>query len=84
MSKCFFFVEKTCGLGLFKGRPGESDCNSCNQYQGEPRGLGDKIHKVLQSTGVDAAAKAISKTTGKPCRCGKRRASLNKMFPSKD
>jgi hypothetical protein len=69
-----------CAIGLFKGQPYPSDCESCDQYSGPSRGLGDTVAKALKVTGVE---KIVKKVKG-DCGCGKRRASLNKAFPSKD
>ena len=44
------------------------------------RGLGDTIHKFTTKTGI---AKIVDKATGGGCGCGKRRETLNSMFPYK-
>ena len=49
----------------------------------EPRGLGDKIENFTKATGIKAAVDGISRVTGVPCGCNKRKSILNKMFPSK-
>lgn len=45
------------------------------------KGLGDTIHKVTKATGIKKAVDTVSKATGKPCGCAKRRDTLNRMFP---
>ena len=49
----------------------------------EPRGLGDKIENFTKATGIKSAVYGISRATGVPCGCNKRKSILNKMFPSK-
>tara|TARA_R100001510_G_scaffold57587_1_gene66296 strand:+ start:143 stop:298 length:156 start_codon:yes stop_codon:yes gene_type:complete len=45
------------------------------------RGLGDSIEKITKATGIKAAVDAVSKITKKPCGCGQRRDTLNRVFP---
>jgi len=45
------------------------------------RGLGDVVESFTKKTGIKKAVGAVERVTEKPCGCGKRRASLNKMFP---
>lgn len=47
------------------------------------KGLGDTIEAVTTATGVKQVVGAISRVTGRPCGCSKRRDKLNKMFPYK-
>jgi len=47
------------------------------------QGLGDKIEKFTKATGIKAAVDGISRVTGVPCGCNKRKSVLNKMFPSR-
>ncbi len=47
------------------------------------RGLGDKIENFTKATGIKSAVDTMSKATGVPCGCNKRKSILNKMFPSK-
>jgi hypothetical protein len=47
------------------------------------KGLGDSVEKITTATGVKAVVDALSKTTGKPCGCAKRKDTLNRMFPYK-
>lgn len=42
------------------------------------KGLGDTIHKVLESTGISVGVKWI---WGKDCGCEERRRKLNELFP---
>tara|TARA_R110001592_G_scaffold38421_1_gene126687 strand:+ start:125 stop:394 length:270 start_codon:yes stop_codon:yes gene_type:complete len=81
---CKQFVpdRSLCLIGNFNSRPSPDDCASCSDYQGKDRGLGDKVSRVLESTGVARVARAWSPKGS--CGCGKRRAALNKAFPSKE
>ena len=49
----------------------------------KPRGLGDRIENITKATGIKKAVDIISKATGVPCGCNKRKTILNRMFPSK-
>ena len=42
-----------------------------------PNGLGDRVEKVLQTVGI--TPERVSKLTGKPCNCSKRKKALNKL-----
>lgn len=44
-----------------------------------PQGLGDKVEKVLEATGIAAVAKFIA---GEDCGCDERKAKLNELFPT--
>ena len=56
-------------------------CDTCDQYRGPSRGLGDAVAKVAQATGVAAVVKAVA---GDGCGCGKRRAALNRKVPFRE
>lgn len=56
-------------------------CETCDQYRGPSRGLGDVVAKVAQATGVAAVVKTVA---GDGCGCGKRRAALNRAVPFKE
>ncbi len=45
------------------------------------RGLGDTIEKFTKATGIKAVVDKVSEATGKPCGCGQRRDTLNRVFP---
>mgnify|MGYP003140937047 FL=1 len=45
------------------------------------RGFGDTVEKVAKAIGADKVAKAYEKATGNDCGCGKRRDTLNRVFP---
>ena len=45
------------------------------------RGLGDTIEKFTKATGIKKAVDTVAKATGKDCGCGKRRDTLNRIFP---
>ena len=47
----------------------------------EPKGLGDKIENFTKATGIKSAVDGISRATGVPGGCIKRKSILNKMFP---
>ena len=84
MSDCKYYQKDNsmCLLGLFNTSPSEEDCKSCNKYNGVDRGLGDRVSRLLKSTGVETAVTKLS--GGRDCGCSKRRAALNKSFPTKD
>ena len=46
-----------------------------------PRGLGDSIDKITKATGIKKVVEAVNKVTGKDCGCGKRKETLNRLFP---
>ncbi len=45
------------------------------------KGLGDSIEKFTTATGIKKVVDTVSKATGKPCGCGKRKDTLNRVFP---
>ena len=46
------------------------------------RGLGDTIEKVAKATGIKKMVEGVTKAVGKKdCGCGKRRDTLNRIFP---
>jgi|TARA_R110002050_G_scaffold3258_11_gene17320 hypothetical protein len=48
------------------------------------KGLGDTIAKMTKATGLDKVADTMAKAVGKEdCGCGKRRDTLNRVFPYK-
>ena len=46
-----------------------------------PTGLGDSVENFTKATGIKKVVDKISKATGKPCGCGQRKDTLNRMFP---
>jgi|TARA_R110001592_G_scaffold119543_2_gene322728 hypothetical protein len=52
-----------------------------NMSDNRPRGLGDSIEKITKATGIKKVVEAVNKVTGKDCGCGKRKDSLNRLFP---
>ena len=45
-------------------------------------GLGDTIAKITHATGLDKVADKVAKMAGKEdCGCGRRRKTLNEIFP---
>lgn len=73
---CSNWNGERCTLDLFGGRPSPGVCDACDDYAGPPRGLGDRIERVLAATGIAAAVKA---TTGGGCGCSRRRTALNRL-----
>lgn len=49
--------------------------------QMKPKGLGDTVEKFTKATGIKKVVDAVAKTTGKDCGCGKRKDTLNRIFP---
>ena len=48
------------------------------------QGLGDSIEKFTKATGIKTVAQATARLVGKKdCGCGKRKETLNKVFPYK-
>ena len=45
------------------------------------RGLGDTVEKFTKATGIKAVVDKVAKATGKDCGCGKRKDTLNRVFP---
>ena len=84
MSDCVYKIGEFCMMGMYDGKPTESDCKSCDSYSGADRGLGDKVDRIAAKTGIKSLAAFVEKKTGKPCGCGKRRTKLNEMFPTKE
>lgn len=54
------------------------------RFQGKVRGLGDRVAKLTELTGINKLVKAAAKAAGKDCGCAKRQAALNKKFPKKN
>ena len=50
-------------------------------YMTKSKGLGDTIEKITKVTGIKKVVDTVAKATGKDCGCGKRKESMNKMFP---
>ena len=45
------------------------------------RGFGDTVAKFTKATGIKKVVDTVSKAVGKDCGCGKRKETLNKLFP---
>jgi hypothetical protein len=45
------------------------------------KGLGDSIEKITTATGIKKVVDTVSKVTKTDCGCGKRKDTLNRMFP---
>jgi hypothetical protein len=48
------------------------------------KGLGDTIEKITKATGIKKVVDAVSEATETDCGCGKRRDTLNRVFPYKN
>jgi len=81
VNRCTFFDEAHgCGLNLVEGIPSQSDCDSCSEYAGPSRGLGDKVYKITKAVGIEKVKRKLKSN----CGCQKRRETLNRKFPTKD
>ena len=45
------------------------------------KGLGDTVAKFTKATGIKKVVDTVSKITKKPCNCGERQDTLNRLFP---
>ena len=45
------------------------------------KGLGDSIEKITKATGIKKIVDTVNKITKKPCNCGERKDTLNRLFP---
>ena len=45
------------------------------------KGLGDSIEKITKATGIKKEVDKVAKATGKDRGCGKRKETLNRLFP---
>lgn len=45
------------------------------------KGLGDTIEKITTATGIKKVVDTVAKVTGRDCGCGKRKDTLNRVFP---
>ena len=45
------------------------------------KGLGASIEKFTKATGIKKVVDTVSKVTKKPCNCGERKDTLNRLFP---
>ena len=50
-------------------------------YMKKSKGLGDSIEKITKATGIKKVVDTVNKITKKPCNCGKRKDTLNRLFP---
>ena len=50
-------------------------------YMEKSKGLGDSIEKFTKATGIKKVVDKISEVTKKPCNCGERKDTLNRLFP---
>ena len=49
--------------------------------QNKSKGLGDTVAKITKATGIKKVVDTVSKITKKPCNCGERKDTLNRLFP---
>jgi hypothetical protein len=49
----------------------------------ESKGLGDTIEKITTATGIKKVVDKVAEVTGTECGCGKRKDTLNRVFPYK-
>jgi len=82
-SDCATPAGGCCALSRFGGRPSLGTCAGCiSRGENHPAGAGDTVAALLNATGVGPAAKrVIEAATGRPCRCAKRQAALNRLVP---
>jgi hypothetical protein len=45
------------------------------------KGLGDTIEKITTATGIKKVVETVAKAANKDCGCGKRKETLNNLFP---
>ena len=45
------------------------------------KGLGDTVAKFTKATGIKKVVDTVSKVPKKPCNCGKRQDTINRIFP---
>ena len=55
--------------------------NYKSNYMEKSKGLGDTIEKITKATGIKKVVDKISEVTKKPCNCGERKDTLNRLFP---
>ena len=55
--------------------------NYKSNYMEKSKGLGDTIEKITKATGIKKVVDTVSKIVKKPCNCGKRKETLNRLFP---
>ena len=76
--KCIHLQQRKCTSSdafSFGTVPHPRVCASCKHYEGPDRGVGDTVHRALQSTGFTTI---FHKIVGKDCGgCSKRRVWLN-------
>ena len=62
-----------CKLGHFRSKVVTPNvCDMCDDYDGESRGIGDTVHKVLKKVGIGRKKKGCG-------GCQSRRAKLNDL-----
>ena len=79
--KCGNLNGPYCILGHFQGKPTDSDCLSCKDYDGTSRGLGDDITRLIRKMKLESAGEKLSVSFKSGCGCAKRRKRWNELFP---
>lgn len=80
MTRCDFFDSTLgCRLEVVDGIPSSETCGACARYVGPPRGLGDRVYRLTQATGIDQVVRRLAPDG---CGCEERRRRLNSAFPS--
>jgi len=49
--------------------------------ENKSKGLGDTVAKITKATGIKKVIDTVSKIIKKPCNCGERKNTLNRLFP---
>jgi hypothetical protein len=81
---CTFRIAEVCRHPRLERRQVNDDvCAVCPKYAGPDRGLGDKVARLAEATGIAAVARTVERVTGRPCGCAARRAALNKLSTPK-
>lgn len=75
--------DEGCLIDRHDGSPTVEQCAECMDYRGPSRGMGDQVAKLINITRLDTLIKKREDkwTEDGGCKCGKRRAALNRRFP---
>ena len=72
-----------CLLSRYEGTPQPEECAECMDYRGPSRGMGDRVANLIKITRLDTLVKQKNSAGEGGCKCGKRRAALNRLVPRK-
>jgi len=79
---CTFRIAEICRHPRLERRQVDDEaCAACPRYAGPDRGLGDRVARLAEATGIASVVRAVERVTGRPCGCQKRRESLNQKLP---